>query len=332
MAFPSENSVATAPPAAYQGQIGVGAPRFCRPGRAEGASVVAGIPVKRGTDAQVEVAPFASTDLNPSAQTFAGVIVLETSRPFADAAIEDGDPVAVMELGLVSMTFAAAVTAGQAVKIKHSDNTLYGVDVGADPGAGHSVLPGLRIAETTTAAGLALVEVNLFGAAGGDATSSLPIRVGNVPIGPVARASMGTDGVSVAGTVYFADMHLPEAMTVKGIAVLNGTTSVGTDKVIVALFDEAGNRLATSALAGTLAAGADAFQEVPLTAAISIPKGRYWIGLQVEGTTTPHQRIAADTYLNSTGSVVGVFGTIPATITPTTTTTADKGPIAYLYT
>lgn len=333
MAFPSENSVASAPPLAYQGQIGVGAPRFCRPGRAEGASVVAGIPVKRGTDAQVEVTPFAATDLNPSAGTFAGVVVLETSRPYDAAAIEDGDPVAVMELGLVSMTFAAAVTAGQAVKIKHSDNTLYGVDVGDDPGAGHSVLPGLRIAETTTAAGLALVEVNLFGAGSGagEGTASLPIRMANIPVGPVARASIGTDGASTAGTVYFADTYLPEAMTVTGIAVLNGTT-VGTDKVVVALFDEAGNKLATSALAGTLSAGADAFQEIDLTAPISIPRGRYWIGLQVEGTTAAHQRIAASTYLNSTGSVAGVFGTIPATITPTSTTTANVGPIAYLYT
>lgn len=332
MTFPSDNSIASAPDVAYQGMIHPGSPRHCRPARAEGASVVAGIPVKRGTDDDVQVTPFAATDLNPSRKEFAGIVVLETSRPYNASAIEDGDPVAVMELGRVSLTFAAAVSDGQDVKIKHADNALEGMDPGDDPGAGYSRLPGLRVCQTIGAAGLAETQVNLFGAAGGDATSSLPIRVGNVPIGPVARASMGTDGVSVAGTVYFADMHLPEAMTVTGIAVLNGTTSVGTDKVIVALFDEAGNRLATSALAGTLAAGADAFQEVPLTAAISIPKGRYWIGLQVEGTTTPHQRIAANAYLNSTGSVVGVFGTIPATITPTTTTTADKGPIAYLYT
>lgn len=333
MAFPSENSVASAPPVTYQGQIGVGAPRFCRPARAEGASVIAGIPVKRGTDQAVEVTPFAAADVNPTTQTFAGVVVLETSRPYDANAIEDGDPVAVMELGLVAMTFAAAVTAGQGVKIKHSNNTLEGLDVGDDPGAGYSALPGLRVAETRTTAGLAMVEVNLFGVGAilGEGTASLPIRVANIPVGPVARASIGTDAASTAGTVYFADMYVPEPMTVTGIGVLNGTV-VGTDKVIVAIFDEAGTRLGTSALAGTLSASADAFQQIALTAPISIPRGRYWIAFQVEGTTAAHQTIAANTYLNSTGSVAGVWGTIPATITPTTTTTADVGPIGYLYT
>lgn len=329
MTFPSENSIATAPSAKLPGMILPGVPWIADPAYAEGA-VHAGAPVKRGTDNDLEVKAFATTDLNPSTATFAGVVVLETSRPYQSSPIEDGSPVAVLRYGRTPMTFSAAVSKGQGVKIKHSDNTLEGFAPDADPGAGYSRLPGLTVDEDTTAAGAAEVFVNLTAPAASQPGSSA-IRVPNIPIGPVARASIGTDAASTAGTIYFADLVLHEPMVATGAAMLNGTTAVGTDVQIFALWDEAGKLLRTTALAGVLAATADVFQEIAFTAPISLPAGRYWIGFQVNGTTTPHQTISASTYLNSTGSVAGVFGTIPA-ITPTTTTTAGVGPVGYLYT
>lgn len=325
-------SVSDAPAIALRGQLAEpGAPKFARSFRAEGASVSAGLPVKRGTLPAKQVTPFASTDV-PNAQTFAGVVILETSRAYDEAAIEDGDSVAVLREGSIYMDFSAAVSAGQAVKMTMATGALEGMAEGSDPGAGKCQLPGLRIAETTSASGLAIVEVALRGFAALDSSADADalVRVSNIPIGGVARASIGTDGASVAGTVYFSELFLPASKSVTGVGLLNGTV-VGTDNVIAAIFDEAGIRLGTSALAGTLGAGGDAFQELPLTAALSLPRGRYWIALQVSGTTHAHQRIAANTYLNATGSVAGVFGTIPSTITPTTSTTADVGPIGYLY-
>jgi hypothetical protein len=329
MSFVSENTVATAPGVAYAGMIHPGTPWLADPAYAEGV-VHAGAPVKRGTDNDLQVKAFASTDINPTRATFAGVVILETSRPYSSAPIESGAPVAVLTFGRTSMLFSAAVSKGQDVKIKHSDNTLEGFAPGTDPGAGYSRLPGLKVWEDTSAEGLAQVEVNVVGSST-EATASLPIRVANVPVGPVARASMGTDAASTAGSIYFSDIYLPEAMVSTGAGVLNGTTP-GTDAVIYFLADEAGTVLRTTALAGTLSAVADVFQEIAWTSPISLPPGRYWVGFQVEGTTATHQTIATLTYLNSTGSAAGVFGTIPAAITPTTTTTANVGPFFYLYT
>jgi len=157
-----------------------------------------------------------------------------------------------------------------------------------------------------------------------------PIRVSNIPIGPVARASIGTDAVMVAGTVYCVEINLPRTMTVTGIGVLNGTI-VGTDNLIVSLYGPEGGFLASSALAGTLSAGADAFQQIALTVPLVLKNdGRYWVGVQCNGTTAATQRIAANAYLNLAGSFAGTFGTLPD-IVPPTTFTADMGPIVYLY-
>jgi hypothetical protein len=165
----------------------------------------------------------------------------------------------------------------------------------------------------------------------GGIVGTTPTRISNILIGGVARASIGTDGAHVAGKVYFSELWLPTNKTLTGIGFLNGTT-VGTDKMIVGLYSSAGVLLANSALAGALGAGQDDFQQIAFTAAYAaVGPARYWIAIQCEGTTHQTQKIAAATYLNSTGSVAGSFGTMPATITPTTTTTADVGPIGYVY-
>lgn len=155
-------------------------------------------------------------------------------------------------------------------------------------------------------------------------------KISNIPLGAVALASIGTDAASVAGTVYYSEIFLPANKTITSIGLLNGT-SVGTDKVIYGLYSSTGALLANTALAGTLGAGADSFQSIDLTAPYAaVGPARYFLALQVEGTSHANQRISANTYLNYAGSVVGVFGTLPATITPPTSTTAGAGPIGYV--
>lgn len=157
-----------------------------------------------------------------------------------------------------------------------------------------------------------------------------PQLVSNIPVGPVALGSLGTDAVHVAGSVYVAELYLPEPMTATGVAILNGAT-VGTDNLIGALFDSTGAVLATSDLAGTASAGADAFQSLAFDPGpVALSPGRYFIGVQCDDTTDTTRRIAASTYLNAASVTVGVFGTIAA-ITPPSTTTATAGPIGYVY-
>jgi hypothetical protein len=164
----------------------------------------------------------------------------------------------------------------------------------------------------------------------GGMVASQPGRVFNLPLGGTAIASIGTDAVAVAGTVYVSQIFLPANKTLTGIGVLNGT-SVGTNDLIVALYNSAGTVLRTSDLAGTLGAGADQFQEVAFTSTYAATgPAMYFVGLQVEGTTHANQRMSANTPLCWTAAVAGSFGTIPA-ITPPTTFTAGQGPIVYLY-
>lgn len=159
-----------------------------------------------------------------------------------------------------------------------------------------------------------------------------PTRVLNIPLNGTALASLGTDAVHVAGTTYFAEIELKHFKRVTGIGVLNGTT-VGTDNLNVAIYPGTGGAaLATSTLAGTTSAGADVFQQIPFTAIIPLPPGRYFIAVQCNGTTAATQRLAAGTLYNlvSTTSATGTFGTFPSLTAPTTFT-ANVGPIAYLY-
>jgi hypothetical protein len=166
-----------------------------------------------------------------------------------------------------------------------------------------------------------------------DNLGHVPTQIGlwtNIPIGPVALTSLGTSAVHVAGTIYVAEIYVPHARRVNGIGVLNGATAA-TDNLIVGLYGaDGGAVLANSTLAGTLATGANGFQNIPLTAAINVQPGRYFVAVQASGTTTTTRRIAANTYLNYSKTTAGSFGTLSSLTVPTNVT-ADAGPIAYLF-
>ena len=156
-------------------------------------------------------------------------------------------------------------------------------------------------------------------------------KITNIPIGAVAYGSLGTNAVHVAGTTYRSEIWLPSNKAITGIGVLNGDV-VGTDKLIAALYSSAGVLLANSDLAGETSAGADDFQALAFTAPYSaVGPARFFVLVQCDGTTAKTRRIAASTYRILTSSATGVFGTLPASFTPPTTTTADVGPIAEVY-
>lgn len=217
-----------------------------------------------------------------------------------------------------SITTTGTITAGD---LAATDDLTVGDD--ATITGDLAVTGTLAITSTTTLTGAATLTGGIV------ATVD---RVSTIPIGAVAYGSLGNNTTPVAGTVYYTSLWLPANKTITGIAMLNGT-AVGTDKIIVALYSSDGQTLlANSALAGTTCSGTDAFQEVAFTGTYAAKgPGRYWVAVQVNGTTCRLRNIAASTYLNFTGSAAGSFGTLPATITPPTTTAANVGPIAYAY-
>jgi len=153
-----------------------------------------------------------------------------------------------------------------------------------------------------------------------------------LPNGPIlAFASLGTSAVHVAGTWYRAEIQVPHLAQWTGIQVLNGAT-VGTDNLMVALYDTNGVLITNSAVAGVLSAGANAFQSIAFLTQPILTPGRYFVAVQCSGTTATTRRWAAANGGNQmTQSTAGTFGTVPASFTPPTTFTADVGPIAALY-
>jgi len=144
----------------------------------------------------------------------------------------------------------------------------------------------------------------------------------------IATASV-TD---VNGTIWFSQVSIPYNSTLTGACVLNGAT-VGTDKWIVALYDSTGALVANSATAGTTTATASKYQCIAFTAQVNVVGPQtYYLALQGNGTTDNFQSYAANGAPTNygTNSQTGTFGTL-ASITPTVTFTANKGPLMMTY-
>lgn len=145
-------------------------------------------------------------------------------------------------------------------------------------------------------------------------------------------ATNATSATPAATSVYMTQIFIPHNVTLTGIGYLNAAT-VGTNNVIVALFDDTGAPLANSALAGTLTSGASAFQKVAFTATKAVKgPGTYWIGLYYNGTTDRYYAVPTIGQSNGLAGSVGTqtFGTVAAVTLPTTFT-AGAGPVAYVY-
>lgn len=160
-----------------------------------------------------------------------------------------------------------------------------------------------------------------------------PLNLPCFSLGSLALTSYETNGVAqTAGTMNLTEILVPYWNTWTGAGILNGTT-VGTHKVLTALYGSDGLLLAASAVAGVISASASVMQNIAFTNTILLAPGRYFLGFQYEGTTpTPRHILSANGSNICTGTQAGTFGTVPATLTtiPITFTTAI-GPISQLY-
>jgi len=166
-----------------------------------------------------------------------------------------------------------------------------------------------------------------------------PAVIANIPLGSAALTTYETAGVAqTAFNTNISEVFVPGWNTWTGIGYLNGT-GVGTDKAVVVLFDTNGKLIATSAVAGTTnAAGASVFEKVPFTVPVTLPPGRYFMGLILDGTTvTPRHVLAANgaeprcSQIATTTSFAAALTTLAAGITVPTTFTTAKAPIMELY-
>ena len=159
-----------------------------------------------------------------------------------------------------------------------------------------------------------------------------PSILPNMPLGNAALTAAGTSSVHVAGTLNVSEIFVPHWNTWKGLAVLNGTV-VGTDNMLVALYNSSGALLANSAVAGTLSAGASTFQNRDFLAPVTLTPGRYFCAVQSNGTTATSNKFVTANGVNVlTTSSTGTFGTVPASITVPTTFTTAVGCVVQLYT
>lgn len=138
-----------------------------------------------------------------------------------------------------------------------------------------------------------------------------------------------TDQTTVAGTRYYSSITLGSDATLTGIAALVGGTG-GTDNWIFELHDADGALVATTATAGTTAGTANTWQRIAFTAAYEAAAGDYFIAVQSNGTTAKPAVYSSAGLPIFTGSATGTFGT-GAAITPPTTYTASRGPVALVY-
>lgn len=163
------NSLSTDLAIAFAGQLAEPlAPKFARSCVVETA-IKAGAIAKRGTDPEVQIKPLEAGDTITVAM-LAGVVLLSTSRPYEQtdggSGIEAGNSASVLRLGSVFLPFAEAVTAGEVVAQDLATGLLYGYAQGTAAGSittGRVVIPGIRVAQTISAAGNATCEVNLYG-------------------------------------------------------------------------------------------------------------------------------------------------------------------------
>ena len=168
------------------------------------------------------------------------------------------------------------------------------------------------------------------------------LKISNVPIGPTALASIGTNTTD-AVNYFMTDIWIPVNRFITKVGVLQGGTA-GTDSILAAIYTSAGVLIGSSALAGTaLNSSANTFLELTLTldgAGVAVPgiqlygPAQYYIGIQGNGTAAGAiQTIKTATYIDVCANTVTAtpFGTLPATVTVPVAFVADKGPVVYVY-
>lgn len=143
----------------------------------------------------------------------------------------------------------------------------------------------------------------------------------------------GTATTASATSVYVSQILIETGCTITGGAFLaNGT--VGTNKYIIALFDNTGAPIANanSSIAGILTSGGNTFQTANFALAQAVPAGVYYLGVYFNGATDGLQTIPAAA--SGTGTAIAItaqtFGTIAA-ITPPTSFAGNAAPVSFVF-
>lgn len=171
-----------------------------------------------------------------------------------------------------------------------------------------------------------------------------PAVLYNIPMGAAALTGFETNGVTqTAFRLHLTEIYVPHWNTWTGAAALNGTT-VGTDKVVLFLFNTGGYLVANTAIAGTTTANASTFQQIAFGATVTLAPGRYFIGVMLDtGTDTIRHVLSANgaaprcSQLTAVASFAAALtayqaatATSPSITVPTSFTTA-LAPIVQLY-
>lgn len=165
-------------------------------------------------------------------------------------------------------------------------------------------------------------------AGGGFSASPRLVHSGGVPA--ILTTSGTNSATNTGGTVYFTECFVPCNMSVTGIAIFNGTAVAGNGKVI--LYNSSGVKIAISA--STAMSGTTAYQLIPLTGGpiAVVGPATYFIGATYDTSTHDLRGHVLGTF--ATGTLASTTYATDSTLTPivpTTTFTADIGPIASLY-
>ncbi len=142
---------------------------------------------------------------------------------------------------------------------------------------------------------------------------------------PAIAAASGNDTTPSVTETYLAELHVPETLTVTGIALFNGSAVAGN--VTLGLYRADGRFLGKSAT--TEQAGTDAYQRVALATALTLPPGTYYVAAQFDSTSARFNSHVVGNF--GAGKLTSqTYGAMPGATMPTTFTTA-LGPIASLY-
>jgi hypothetical protein len=150
--------------------------------------------------------------------------------------------------------------------------------------------------------------------------------------GPVNAATVGGDSAGVAARRYWVEIYIPYNVTLTGVSYLVGSVG-GTDSVVVQLCNYAGTEVATSRAVGTAAAlvgTAAQFQSVPFSSTYAATAGKYFVAIQLSGTTAKLRTHSITGCKFIAGSAGGTWGT-KANITPGSTYTVGKAPFLMTY-
>jgi hypothetical protein len=221
-----------------------------------------------------------------------------------------------------------AITNGTGVTGSGSASTSAVTIGGTQTVTGAKTFSAALAATSTLAVTGAITPTGGVAAAGGFAARPRNCHTGGVPAILTTSGTNTTD--NTAGMVYFAEVFVPANVSVTGVAIFNGTAVAGNGKVM--LYDSAGTRLAISA--STAMSGTTAYQLIPFTGApiAVVGPATYFIGAIYDTTTHDLRGHVLGSFATGTdaGNTYATDSTF-ATITVTTTFTADLGPIASLY-